>query len=313
MATSDFLPFATAVGANVVDQGTYAAASYVGAGRGSGVLPSNVYNKIARQGNFMAAVLAKLITTQTGSNCLDDGDLDGKVALLVSAFNAIAATNFTTGDIKLTLKTTADSGWVMCNDGTIGDASSGASARANADCQQLFLLLWNNVDNAYAAVSGGGRGVSAAADWAAHKTIALTKTLGRALAIAGSGSGLTARALGATAGAEAVALSIAQMPAHNHGGVSLSVADHTHPYKDWYYPEDSAVLGLPGPTLVESTGGINANFGSEGTDADNTSVLYRNATTTAAGGHNHSIASDGNGAAHDNIQPTSFLNAMIKL
>ena len=44
----------------------------------------------------------------------------------LQGYAATPATAFTTGDIKLTLKTTADAGWAMFNDGTIGDASSGA-------------------------------------------------------------------------------------------------------------------------------------------------------------------------------------------
>lgn len=133
----------------------------------------------------------------------------------ILALIAANTTSFTTGDVKLTLKTTADAGWVMFNDGTIGNASSGATTRANADTEALFTLLWNNVTNTYAAVSGG-RGASAAADFAANKTIALTKMLGRALAIAGSGASLSSRALGETVGAETHALSVAEMPSHSH-------------------------------------------------------------------------------------------------
>ncbi len=101
---------------------------------------------------------------------------------------------FSTGDAKLTLKNTADAGWIMMNDGTIGNVSSGATF-ADASAQALYTLLWNNCLDAWAPVTGG-RGASAAADWAAQKPIALTKQLGRALIIAGAGSGLTSRALG---------------------------------------------------------------------------------------------------------------------
>lgn len=94
---------------------------------------------------------------------------------------------FTTGDVKLTLKTAADTSWVLMNDGTIGDASSGATTRANADTSALFTLLWTNVVDQWAPVSTG-RGGSASADFAAHKTIALPKTLGRALAGYGVGT-----------------------------------------------------------------------------------------------------------------------------
>ena len=84
----------------------------------------------------------------------------------------------------------ADSGWVMMNDGTMGDASSGATTRANADTQALFKVFWTNVPNSYCPVSGG-RGTNADADFNAHKTIKLPLALGRAIALAGVGNGLT--------------------------------------------------------------------------------------------------------------------------
>lgn len=127
----------------------------------------------------------------------------------------VTATGFTTGDVKLTFKTAADSGWVLMNDTTIGDASSGATGRANADTSALFTLLWNNTVDADCAVSTG-RGANAAADYAAHKTLALPKTLGRALASYGAGSGLTSRALAHVVGEETHALTIAELAAHTH-------------------------------------------------------------------------------------------------
>lgn len=139
-------------------------------------------------------------------------------------FKAAAPTAgvWSTGDTKITLKTVADAGWVMFNDGNIGDASSGATTRANADTSALFALLWNNTANADCAVSTG-RGVSAAADFAAHKTIALPKVLGRALAVAGAGSGLTSRALAHVVGEETHLLTIPEMPGHTHTIQSANV------------------------------------------------------------------------------------------
>lgn len=122
---------------------------------------------------------------------------------------------WSTGDIKWTWKTTADSGWIMVDDGTIGDASSSASIRANADTAALYALIWNNFANAEAAVSTG-RGANAAADYAAHKTIALPKALGRAIGVSGAGSGLTSRVLGKTAGEETHTPTLAEMFNHSH-------------------------------------------------------------------------------------------------
>jgi microcystin-dependent protein len=184
-----------------------------------------------------------------------------------SAGAATAAAAWTTGDVKLSLKTVADSGWILANDGTIGDASSSATTRANADTSALYTLLWTNVSDTYAPVTGG-RGASAAADFGAHKPIAITKMLGRALAIAGTGSDLTARTLGQTLGEETHVLTTTEMPAHTHK-----------------YTSGGNTAGGGGGGPVGFFSGTNA------------------ADTASAG-------SDG---AHNNMQPTSFLNVMIKL
>lgn len=169
------------------------------------------------------------------------------------------------GDIKATYKTTADTGWVMMNDGSIGSASSAATTRANADTINLYTLLWTNVSNTYAPVSGG-RGGSAAADFAANKTLTLPAALGRAMASAGAGSGLTSRALGLSLGEETHILTVPEMPAHTHSN-----------------------LGIP-----DNQGGI----------AGSTDIGTASANVTG---------STGGGSAHNNMQPTLFVNYMIKL
>jgi hypothetical protein len=90
-----------------------------------------------------------------------------------------ATTIFATGDVKSNYGTGPISGWVRLNGRTIGSATSGATERANADCQALFLYLWST-DTALTVSTG--RGVSAAADWAANKTITLPDGRGSALA-----------------------------------------------------------------------------------------------------------------------------------
>lgn len=203
---------------------------------------------------------------------------------------------FSTGDVKLCIKNVADSGWVLLNDTSIGSGSSGASGRANDDTEDLFNLLWTNVSNAFAAVSGG-RGASAAADWAADKTINLPKALGRALGVYGTGSGLTARSLAETLGEQTHVLISAEMPAHTH------IQDaHTHvqnPHKHTAHPAVDI-------TAATATGAVTVNNNVTGyQDTTDTTAVNQNATAV-----NQSTGGDG---AHNNMQPTLFLNAMIKL
>ena len=83
-----------------------------------------------------------------------------------------------TGDIKFRATSETLTGWVKINGLTIGSATSGATGRANADTQNLFLYLWQNCTNAHCPVPGG-RGGSAAADFAANKQITLPDWRGR--------------------------------------------------------------------------------------------------------------------------------------
>src|SRR5262245_12583154 len=54
-----------------------------------------------------------------------------------------------TGDVKFRPTTESLAGWVKMNGQTIGSATSGASGRANADTQSLFVYLWTNCTNAH--------------------------------------------------------------------------------------------------------------------------------------------------------------------
>lgn len=248
---------------------------------------------------------AKTVTDMTGA-ALVAGSLNGRhffdfdgtnlrvlnPAVIPTATSATTATNlvslsaasiWSTGDVKMTLKTVADTGWVMMNDGAIGDASSGGTTRANADTSALFTLLWNNTANAQCPVSTG-RGANAAADFAAHKTITLPLALGRALAVSGAGSGLTSRVLGFTVGEETHQLTVAELAQHNHtgsfSGNAITLFDEGSPT-------------TPGNVAV----GTGTNSG-DGTFTPSGSVTVNNT---------------GSNTAHNNMQPSSFLNIMIKL
>lgn len=199
---------------------------------------------------------------------------------LVNAGVPIAST----GDVKLTFKTAADTGWIMMNDQTIGPAGSTATY-ANNNCQALYTLLWNNVPNTYAPVTGG-RGSSAAADWLAEKPLQLCAAMGRALGVAGAGSGLTSRALGQAFGEESHTLAVNEIPQGLH---SLEDPGHTHTINSYENPGGTAGLEL--------TIGVLESF----------------TVTTAKSTTGITLVDNAGGGSHNNIQPTVFINAMIKL
>jgi len=117
-----------------------------------------------------------------------------------------------TGDTITSLRSTAPQGWLAMNDTSIGNVGSGATT-AKEITFQLYKTLWDCVLDAWAPVSTG-RGATATADFLAGKTLTMPRSLGRLLGGAGSGAGLTARALGQYLGTETIA--IADMPAHTH-------------------------------------------------------------------------------------------------
>lgn len=202
---------------------------------------------------------------------------------------------WSTGDVKITIKTTPDPGWIFFDDGAIGDANSAASSRANADTQALFTLLWTATTNANCPVLPGGRGTSAAADFAAHKTIALPKVLGRALAAAGSGASLTPRVLGSILGEETHTLSAPEMPVHNH---NYTDNGHTH--------SGGSSTGFQfADCNTNGNGPVPWNWGGAYMGAG-----YPTISTNATG---ISIQNAGGSAGHNNMQPTSFFNIMCKL
>jgi hypothetical protein len=98
-----------------------------------------------------------------------------------------------TGDVRTSLNTYQPFGWVPMNNGTIGNASSSATARANIDTWPLFSLIWNQFSaytngttNVLAQMvnSSGSHvayGASAIADWNANNSIALTQTMGKVI------------------------------------------------------------------------------------------------------------------------------------
>jgi hypothetical protein len=207
---------------------------------------------------------------------------------------------FTTGDVKLTMKIVADAGWLLFADQTIGNVGSGATF-ADATALNLYTLLWTNVSNpsanAWCFVTGG-LGANAAADWAGLKRMALPIVLGRALAAAGSGSGLTARTLGSNFGVETRAIAQANLPSVNFS-VSFGTITTT------------LTNSLGGQVLSWNNGGGSVSGGGSTGGPVTTLTLGTVTGSTAIGAS--TAASGGSGTAFNLMNPGIFLNAMIKL
>jgi microcystin-dependent protein len=113
---------------------------------------------------------------------------------------------------------------------------------------------------------------------------------GRTPVGAGTGTGLTTRTLGFIGGAESVVLTTAQMPTHSHGGTVTGGA-HTHDLA-------SVITAFAGNTwnIVNGNGW----------------ALATRTTVAGQGSHSHTIASDGGGGSHPNMQPWLAVNFIIR-
>jgi microcystin-dependent protein len=237
-----------------------------------------------------------------------------------------------TGDIKIRYDSGVLTGWVRANGRSIGSSSSGASERANADTEALFLHLWAKDPNLTVLPS---RGASAAADWAANKTIALPDFRGRAITglddmgntAAGLLSGVSftsgsATTLGAKAGVSTVTLTTAQMPAHSHTATETTEGGHSHTFSATtssngnhnhdYTAPTNIVTGHPSGSESSELRGPNRSL-STSTDGAHTHTVSGTTSTTLGHQHTITIASIGGGEAHSNVQPSFLITIYIKL
>lgn len=195
-----------------------------------------------------------------------------------------------TGEVKWRPGTEFLTGWVKLNGQTIGNAGSGATQRASADTSALFTWIWNNCPDPHCPVVGG-RGATAAADFAANKQITLLDMRARIQAglddmgntAAGrllssnvtSGGGDTTTTPGATGGEANHTLTQAQLPSYQ-----LPVTDPGHVHGE--------VINFTG-----QTGG--ASMGGSGNQATGPNT---NSATTGI-----TVNSGGSGSAHNVMNP----------
>ncbi|MGZ8995551.1 MAG: hypothetical protein ACXW3P_03510 [Rhodospirillales bacterium] len=202
----------------------------------------------------------------------------------------IPSTGWRAGDIKVTLHS-AEAGWFLMNDGTIGDALSGATTRPNPDCWEAFAYLWGAGGlPLYAAGTWTqvGRSGDWVTDWNMHRHLQTPWVLGRALASQGLGAGMTVhRYWCASDGQESVTLNETQIPGHYH-----SIAAHYH------------TIG----NMVDNLGNNTGNAFQYNAPSD----LRITGGNTDWGGAGNTGWAGGN-QAHNNIGPRVYFNFLMKL
>lgn len=175
------------------------------------------------------------LTSADGDEIFDEPSITAIGASLgtgSTASNVPAASLLRTGDVFWSPLNGERIGAVRCNGRTIGSLSSAGTERANADCEGLFLWLWNNFTNAVCPVVGG-RGANAQADWDANKRITLFDFRDRTIVgLSGMGNtstGNVSNTTGAANGAFSNSFTIGQanLPAYNLPH-ALTLPNHTH-------------------------------------------------------------------------------------
>ncbi|WP_235386021.1 phage tail protein [Escherichia coli] len=86
MATNNFKPFALDPNANVTSQADWEALPALLSGFTAGKASSAQVNKAIRQASFIAAALAQYTANKSGLDVLDDGDLNGFISKMGTAF-----------------------------------------------------------------------------------------------------------------------------------------------------------------------------------------------------------------------------------
>lgn len=250
--------------------------------------------------------------TKAESDYYTVAEADAEIAEVAADVEALEATvgalqPFPVGVVFDYTGATEPTGWLFLSGKTIGSASSGGTARANADTANLFAHLWNSFANAELPIQDSSgvastRGANAAADFAANKRMPLPDAQGRVIAGKDNMSGTSANrltdqaggvngdVLGDTGGNEKHELTEAELAEHDHDDTfGVSIANGTLVVR--------ATLGIFTGSVTEA-----------GTDMLRAAGM---ATATISGSITGAVSNAGSGDPHNNVQPTLVLNKII--
>lgn len=196
------------------------------------IMVDSIQNQIDLLNNQITALQTSLAGMTIGTTVQGwDAELQAIANLSLSALQYIGTNNSNqitqyslqrrlTGEVAHIAYDPATAGWIISTpiytdpDGWLWYQPNGTGlSNANAKYLNLFTALWGTT----VFTISGGKGASAAADWAASKTLIIPDMRGRALASTGTATaGATNRTLGSVWGSETITLAIANMPLHRH-------------------------------------------------------------------------------------------------
>jgi len=240
------------------------------------------------------------ITTAT-IRTLKAPDASGTIALR-SEVTALVPT----GSLIQGIWATAPAGYVLADGRTIGSATSGATSRANADCEALFSLVWTQFPAAPIFTFEGiasTRGANAAADFAANKRLTMFDARGRGLAgldnMGGTAAGVLPgyTTMGQVGGALTSATGAFSMSGTNNinfGNVAFN-----------YQSGGATVINNSVSGLQFGGSGVATQYG----DAVNIFAVAGYTTINASFG----ISVSGASGAFNIVQPTVVVNVAVKL
>ena len=248
------------------------------------------------------------VSTSTASVVIGDNDFNA-THMLIDKDELLVKTNATTaGTLKLQedggdvviRSSTADAGVaiILTAHGSV-DAKGKIKENGNDLLPVGAIIMWNGttVPAGWALCDGGTYALDAGG------TISTPNLMDRFIvgadATGGTGAAVGSYAYSNTGGANSVALTIAQIPSHDHSGTSGLGGAHSHTYTDRY-------MYISDWDVIEDCGGC-------GTDLPHNEQSGEGKTTGGAPDHNHSIPAEGGGAGHENRPPFYALAYIMKL
>ncbi|MBY0403800.1 MAG: hypothetical protein K2X66_07860, partial [Cyanobacteria bacterium] len=125
-------------------------------------MPISVTSKIYTYANGSANDGSQ-VDTEFAALYNNDTTLANTLNTQAAQISALQSFQIPTATVLPLMSSILPTGWLYLDGRTIGNASSGGTARANLDVQNLYIILWNGTNDTQCPVTSG-RGLNATAD-----------------------------------------------------------------------------------------------------------------------------------------------------